>query len=418
MASNIKETKFYDLLGVKPDATEQEIKKAYKKMALKCHPDHNPNNPDAADKFKEITAAYEVLSDADKREMYNQYGEEGLKGGMGSGASPFDIFESIFGMGGMGGFPFGGGGGGRRAAPKKSEDVIKPLPVTLEELYNSKSSKMAINKKIICLKCDGKGVKKGAASKKCDSCKGQGIKMVVRQIGPGMIQQMQTVCPSCKGEGEVIKDDDRCSECGGEKVVKERKIIEVIVEKGMQNNQKIVFSGEADEAPGVLPGDVIFVLQEKEHPIFKRQGEDLFMDKTITLLEALCGFQFAVTHLDSRKLLVKSEQNTVIKPGDIKAIQEEGMPIYKRPMDRGVLYIKFTVEFPEPSKLLPEHKSRLEEILPPRPKLEYDPNDVEEVKLKEAIPNSGNSRQNGGKPQKREYDEDEEARPGVQCQQQ
>jgi len=421
MAASVKDMKYYDLLGVPTDANETDIKKAYKKMAIRFHPDKNPDNPEAADKFKEISTAYEVLSDSNKREIYNRFGEEGLKGEMGSGASAFDIFDTLFGMGGMGGMGGGGMGGfpfgnfGRRAGPKKGEDVVHALKVTLEELYSSKSSKLAVNKKIICPKCDGKGVKKNVTAKKCDNCKGTGMKTVVRQIGPGMIEQRQTVCPSCKGEGEMVKDKDRCTECNGEKVIKERKVLEVVVEKGMQNNQKITFTGEADEMPGTIPGDVIFVVQEKEHDLFKRQGDDLYIEKSLKLVEALCGFQFTIIHLDNRKLLVKSQPNDIIKPGDLKSIPDEGMPIHKRPMDRGTLYIKFIVEFPDPAFLLPQHKQELEKILPARPLVEYDPNDVEEVKLKEANPNFG--KQSGGR-QRREYDEEEEARPGVQCAQQ
>jgi len=420
-ATTVKDPKYYDLLGVTPDAGDTDIKKAYKKMAIKFHPDKNPDNPEAAEKFKEISTAYEVLSDPNKREIYNRFGEEGLKGEMGgSGASPFDIFDQLFGMGGgMGGFPFGGNFT-RRSGPRKGEDVIHALKVTLEELYNGKTSKLAVNKKIICPKCDGKGVKKAAAAKKCDNCKGTGMKTIVRQIGPGMIEQRQQVCPSCKGEGEVVKDKDRCAECNGEKVIKERKVLEVNVDKGMQNNQKIAFTGEADEMPGTLPGDVIFVIQEKEHELFKRQGEDLYIEKSLKLVEALCGFQFLITHLDGRKLHVKSEVKDIIRPGDIKAIPEEGMPIYKRPMEKGTLYIKFNIEFPDPSYLTPQHRVELEKILPPRPILEIDANDtnIEEVKLKEAAPSTG-GKHGAGKSQRREYDEDEEdARPGVQCAQQ
>jgi len=131
----------------------------------------------------------------------------------------------------------------------------------------------------------------------------------------------------------------------------------------------------------------------------------------------LCGFQFTITHLDNRKLLVKSQPNDIIKPGDVKAIPEEGMPIYKRPMERGTLYIKFTIEFPDPTFLLPERKAELEKILPPRSSVEYDINEVEEVKLKEAVLNTGGK--SGGKSHRREYEEDEEeSRPGVQCSQQ
>lgn len=180
-----------------------------------------------------------------------------------------------------------------------------------------------------------------------------------------MIQQMQHPCNECKGTGETINDKDRCPQCKGEKVVQEKKVLEVIVEKGMQNGQKITFPGEADEAPDTVTGDIVFVLQQKEHPKFKRKGEDLFYEHTLSLTEALCGFQFALTHLDGRQLLIKSNPGEVVKPDSYKAINEEGMPLYQRPFMKGKLYIHFTVEFPD--SLTPDQVKALEAILPSRP---------------------------------------------------
>nr|BAJ86313.1 predicted protein [Hordeum vulgare subsp. vulgare] len=149
----------------------------------------------------------------------------------------------------------------------------------------------------------------------CSGCRGAGMRMITRQIGPGMIQQMNTVCPECRGSGEMISDKDRCPSCRGNKVTQEKKVLEVHVEKGMQHGQKIVFQGEADEAPDTVTGDIVFVLQLKEHPKFKRKSDDLFVEHTISLTEALCGFQFVLTHLDGRQLLIKSNPGEIIKPG-------------------------------------------------------------------------------------------------------
>jgi len=151
-----------------------------------------------------------------------------------------------------------------------------------------------------------------------------------------MIQQMQHVCPECRGAGEVISDKDKCPQCKGNKVVQEKKVLEVHVEKGMQHGQKIVFQGEADEAPDTVAGDIVFVLQLKEHPKFKRKFDDLYVEHTLSLTEALCGFQFALTHLDGRQLLIKSNPGEVIKPDQHKAINDEGMPQHGRPFMKAV----------------------------------------------------------------------------------
>merc|ERR1712216_6846 len=263
------DTKLYDLLGVSKGASAAEIKKAYRKMAVKHHPDKGGDEQ----KFKEISAAYEVLSDDEKRQLYDEYGEDALKdGGMGGGGgSPFDIFEAMF-----GGNPFGPGGGrgSGRQRQRKGEDVVHGLKVSLEDLYNGVTKKLSLAKNVLCPKCDGKGSKSGASGH-CGTCKGSGVRVVVRQIAPGMVQQMQTVCNECRGSGQVISEKDKCGQCHGQKVVQEKKVLDVHIEKGMVNNQKITFQGEADEAPGTVPGDIIFVVQEKERATFKRKGPDL-----------------------------------------------------------------------------------------------------------------------------------------------
>jgi len=411
----VKETEFYERLGVTPDAKLDDIKKAYKKMAIKYHPDKNPNNPEAEHKFKEVSEAYEVLSDENKRQMYDKYGKEGLKEGGFGAHSASDIFEQFFGGGGFSSF-FGGGGG---RGPRRTEDIHHELGVTLEDLYKGKTTKLSVTRNVLCSTCAGSGTKSGANTGKCKTCEGRGIRLIIKQLGPGMIQQMQTVCNDCGGKGEVIKEEDKCKDCKGKKVSKEKKILQVYVDKGMRHGQKIVFSGESDEAPGQEPGDIIFVLIEKKHEIFKRNGNDLYMEASIPLVEALAGFAFTIKHLDDRTLLVKSEKGEIINPGDIKMIGNEGMPIHKRPFDKGNLYIHFNIEFPKPGFFQPKALQDLEKILPPRRPAPKVTEDMEEVSLVKVNPNE----QRGSGRSRRTADEDEDEdegqqRGGVQCAQQ
>lgn len=412
-------TKYYEVLGVSKNATPDELKKAYRKAAIKNHPDKGGD----PEKFKELAQAYEVLSDPEKREIYDQYGEDALKEGMGGGGAshnPFDIFESFFGGSPFGGSGFGGGSSrGRRQ--KQGEDVVHPLKVSLEDLYNGTSKKLSLSRNILCPKCKGKGSKSGVSSR-CPGCQGSGMKVSIRQLGPGMIQQMQHVCSDCRGSGETISDKDKCGQCKGNKVVQDKKVLEVNVEKGMQHGQKIVFQGEADEAPDTITGDIVFVLQLKEHPKFKRKGDDLYVEHTLTLTEALCGFQFPLTHLDGRQLLIKSSPGEIIKPGQYKAINDEGMYVYQRPFMKGRLYIHFNVDFPESGSLSPEQCKALETILPPRPSnfmTEMELDECEETTLHD-VNIEEEMRRKQQQQQQEAYEEDDEPAGGhrVQCAQQ
>lgn len=409
-------TRYYEILGVSKSASSDELKKAYRKAAIKNHPDKGGD----PEKFKELAQAYEVLSDSEKREIYDQYGEDALKEGMGGGGghNPFDIFESFFG----GASPFGGGGSSRGARrQRRGEDVVHPLKVSLEDLYNGTSKKLSLSRNVLCPKCKGKGSKTGA-SMKCAGCQGSGMKVSIRQLGPGMIQQMQHVCPDCKGSGETISEKDKCTQCKGEKVAQDKKMLEVHVEKGMQHGQKITFPGEADEAPDTVTGDIVFVLQLKEHAKFKRKSDDLFVEHTLNLTEALCGFQFVITHLDGRQLLIKSAPGEIVKPGQFKAINDEGMPMYQRPFMKGKLYIHFSVDFPESGSLSVEQCQALESILPPRPSSGMT--DMELDECEETILQDVNMDEEMRRKQQQHsheaYEEEEEggSGPRVQCAQQ
>jgi DnaJ family protein A protein 2 len=187
------------------------------------------------------------------------------------------------------------------------------MNVTLEDLYNGKTAKMAVTRDRLCSKCDGKG---GDNVKECTGCNGRGMRTTMMQMGPGMYSQRTGPCDECGGRGEMVKDKDKCKGCNGKKTLKEKKIIEVQVDKGAPNGEKYVFHGEADEVPGAEPGDVIFVVNEKPHKTFKRKGADLLIEKHITLYEALTGYEFVLTHLDGKKVHVSSNEGEVIKPSN------------------------------------------------------------------------------------------------------
>jgi len=288
----VKETKYYELLGVPPGADEGEIRKGYRKMAQKYHPD---KNPDAGDKFKDISHAYEVLSDAEKRQRYDQFGEAGLKDDHSGGFDPEDIFSAFFGGGRR-------GGGGNRG-PRRGKDEAVALNVTLEDLYNGKKAQVSFDKISTCTQCEGRGSKKKGQAVKCKTCGGQGVYLAVRHMG-FLMQQVQQRCHDCSGTGEFLKESDKCTMCSGRKVREAKRALDVHVEKGMRHGSKITLTGEGDQIPGILPGDIIVVLQQKPHRDFTRDGDDLIYVKKLKLIEALTGFKFAITHLDQRVLVV------------------------------------------------------------------------------------------------------------------
>ncbi|XP_063529783.1 dnaJ homolog subfamily A member 2-like [Cydia strobilella] len=400
------DNKLYDILGVSRNASDAEIKRSYHKLAKEFHPDKNPA---AGDKFKEISFAYEALSDPKKRQTYDKYGLKGLQeGGQGGGFPPDDILGHFFGD------IFGMGGGSRGRQRARGEDTIHPLKVTLEDMYNGKTTKLQLSKNVICGPCKGIGGKPGAVVS-CKDCHGQGIKISYQQIGPNMTRQFQTRCPTCQGQGETINEKDKCPKCKGKKVLNETKILEVHVDKGMRENQKIYFRGEGDQQPDTQPGDVVIILQQKTHDVFQRTGDDLLMKREITLTEALCGFEFVVKHLDGRDLLIRHFTGEVVKPGDLKGIQGEGMPLFKNPFEKGNLYVKFDVVFPDNNFASEEQLKQIESILPPRPAFVMPTGeDVEEVNLMEY---TANDRNRGGREEAYASDDEEHmhAGPGVQC---
>lgn len=334
----VKETAYYDTLGVSPKATPEELKKAYRKLALKYHPDKNPNE---GERFKNISQAYEVLSNPEKRRIYDQGGEQALKEGGGGGfggSNPMDIFEMFFGMGGR--------SRGGNSGPRRGKDVVYQMQVSLEELYNGATRKLSIQKKTLCDKCEGRGTKSpNLQPETCPVCRGSGMQVKIQQLGPGFVQQIQSACGECGAKGERIREKDRCKACDGKKVSREKKILEVHIDKGMEDGQRIAFSGEGDMEPGLdEAGDIIVILDEKPHDVFKRtRNDDLIIQMDLTLTEALCGFTKTITTLDNRTLVVSTIPGEVVKHGCVKCVYGEGMPQYKNPFEKGKLIIQFLV---------------------------------------------------------------------------
>uniref|UniRef100_A0AC35UHE7 DnaJ domain-containing protein n=1 Tax=Rhabditophanes sp. KR3021 TaxID=114890 RepID=A0AC35UHE7_9BILA len=407
------DTKLYDLLGVAPTANDSEIKKAYRKLAKEFHPD---KNPDHGDKFKEISMAYDVLSDENKKSIYDSAGLEGLREGGGGGGSGFESMFEMFGGDSPFASMFGGGGRGGPRRARRGKDTVYPLKLTLEEVYKGKQVKLKLNRKVICGPCKNK-------QSTCSKCHGQGVVMMTRRMGPGMISSQQVRCDSCNATGQCF--DKTCTKCSGEGVVQEAKVITVDVTPGSKHNQAFLFRGEADEYPGMETGDIKIILQVEDHALFKRKNRDLVYNKTISLTESLCGVKFYLVHLDGRSLLIENKPGNVIKPGAVRCVYGEGMPWAENKTQKGNLYIKFDIKFPENYFLKKDDDYKiLESCLPVRPVSIGATKDAEHVQLNDCDNETLNS---GGKGRENYHEDSEEEMEyesagghpgGVQCQQQ
>ncbi|KAH0787806.1 dnaJ subfamily A member 2 [Histomonas meleagridis] len=352
----VVDTKLYDLLGVSPDASEADLRRAYKKKAMQLHPDRNRDDPNATEKFQQVNEAYDILKDPQKRQIYDQYGAEGLREGAG-GSGMDDILSHLFGFGNF------GMGGGRSKRKARTQDIEHTISVSLEDLYNGREVTLKINRDVLCKKCNGSGCAEGKSPKKCADCDGKGQKVQVTRMG-FMVSQQIAPCPTCHGTGESIDPKDRCTACKGKKITQEAKKVTVHIEPGMENGERIVFQGCSDEAPGADTGDLIIKLKQKQHQTFVRNHDDLLALKRITLSEALLGAKFVINHLDGRKVIVETTPGQIIIPDSVKVIDREGMPIRGNQFEKGRLFIKFEVEFPKPNQITPELRSALMKALP------------------------------------------------------
>lgn len=326
---------YYAILGVPKNASVKEIKKAYRELSRKYHPDKNPGDKAAEQKFVDIATAYDVLTDEEKRRIYDQHGEEGLKQQQqqSQGFNPFDMFARH-----SGGF-WGQGGQGQRKGP----DINMDLDVTLEDLYLGTSIDFEISKQVICDRCRGTGAKSEHDVETCKACGGRGVQTVKRQMAPGFYMNQETTCNVCGGKGKIIKS--KCPVCGGEKVKRGNHQLSIEIERGMQDGQQVVFERQGDQSPDITPGDLIFTLRQQPHPIFVRNGNNLYIKQQITLKEALLGFTKTIKHLDGH--IVKLTRNRVTQPGFVDALSGEGMPLFNFPSEKGTLYVEYSVYFPE-----------------------------------------------------------------------
>jgi len=336
---------YYEILSVSKDASADEIKRAYKKLAIKYHPDKNPGDKAAEDKFKEAAEAYDVLSDDKKRQQYDRFGHD-VPGGMGGGGQGFSSFEDIFSHFGdiFGDFGFGGMGGGgrsrsqRRSGPPKGRDLQIKVALTLKEIADGTTKKVRIRRAKVCTECSGKG---GSGVKTCSTCNGQGQ---VRRISQSLFGQMVnvTTCPDCNGSGEMISS--KCHACGGEGRVQTENTLDIKIPAGVSEGNYLNLRGEGDVGQrGGPAGDLIVVISEKKDDFFTREGNDLQCELDVPVFKLALGGTVRVPTLDG-EVSIKLAAGT--QPGRKYRIKEQGLPDVNSHF-KGDLYVEINARIPE-----------------------------------------------------------------------
>lgn len=345
---------YYETLGVARNASDAEIKKAYRRLAMKYHPDRNPDDKTAEEKFKQIQKSYAILSDSQKRAAYDQFGEEGIAAGAGAGAGGFsggfgggvgDVFEDIFGD------IFGGRSGGRaQSRGHRGADLRYNLELDLEDVARGKQVKLRIPTMIACRECHGSGAKKGSSPSKCKTCSGMG--QVRMQKGFFSIQQ---TCPDCHGQGQVIADP--CSKCHGHGRIRDHKTLSVKIPVGVDNSDQIRLTGEGEAgAGGGSPGDLYVQIHVRKHPIFERHESDLQCEIPIDFVTAALGGEVKVPTLDgpvSLKIPSETQSNKVFR------LRGKGIKMVR---GRGVGDLLCRVSIETPVKLDQQQKGILQEF--------------------------------------------------------
>jgi molecular chaperone DnaJ len=351
LASNVKRD-YYEVLGVTREATEVEIKSAYRKLAMQYHPDRNPNNPDAEDKFKECSEAYAILADSDKRATYDRFGHAGVNNGGGVGFDPSsfqdlsDIFGDFFGFSDL----FGGSRGGRRSRAQRGADLREDINLEFEEAVFGTEKTVTVRRHETCEDCHGSGAAPGKAPVTCRSCNGQG--QVRYQQGFFSIAR---TCPTCQGTGQVITDP--CSKCKGEGRVLRQKSIDAKVPAGVEDGTRIRFAGLGEGGVhGGPAGDLYVVLHVKEHPFFEREGNDLHCVVPISFTQAALGADITVPTLEGDHAL-KVPEGT--QSGTTLRIRSKGVPVLNS-RSKGDLYVEVRVQ--TPAKLSKRQKELLQEL--------------------------------------------------------
>lgn len=347
---------YYEVLGVSKTASDSEIKSAYRKLAKKYHPDMNPGDKEAEAKFKEASEAYAILSDADKRRQYDQFGHAAFDGGAGGGAGGFDfngfdmgdIFGDIFG-------DFFGGGGRSRSAnngPMKGQNVRVSVHLTFEEACFGTEKEIELNIKEDCAKCHGTGAKPGTQPETCSKCGGKGQVVFTQQSLFGVVRNVQA-CPDCHGTGKIIKD--RCPDCGGSGYISRRKKISVSISAGIDNGQSIRIRDKGE--PGINGGprgDLLVQVIVGRHPIFQRQDYDIYSTAPITFAQAALGAEVRIKTIDGDVMYT-------VKPGtqtDTRVrLRGKGVPTTRNKQVRGDHYVTLVVQVP--TKMNAEQKELL-----------------------------------------------------------
>jgi molecular chaperone DnaJ len=339
---------YYEILEVSRTATKEEIKKAYRKQALKYHPDKNPGNKEAEEKFKEAAEAYEVLSNDDKRARYDRYGHEGLGGAAGSGfggagMTVEDIFEhfgDIFGST-FGDFGFGGSSGRRSRKVNKGTNLRVKVRLNLQEIANGAEKKLKVAKYIPCDECSGTGAAHGSSHSTCSTCNGSGQ---VTRISNTFLGQMQTTttCPSCGGEGKVITK--KCPHCAGEGIIRGHEVVDIRIPAGVSEGMQMSVAGKGNAARrGGINGDLLVVIEEEPHPELVRHGNDLLYYLSLSIPQAALGGHTEVPTVDG-KVKIKIEPGS--QPGKILRLRGKGLPDVNG-YGRGDLLVSINVYIPK-----------------------------------------------------------------------
>ncbi len=355
---------YYEVLGVDRNASADEIKTAYRKLAIKYHPDKNPGNKEAEEKFKEAAEAYSVLSDADKKARYDQFGHAGVEGAGPDFSGGFgnlnDILNDLFGGafgGGFGGFSgFGGfGGGTRQQRVSRGRDIRVRVKLTLEEIASGVEKEISIEKSVPCTECSGKGAKNSSDIKTCPACNGTGE---VQRVTNSFLGQTITrsTCQQCNGEGKIISNP--CRNCSGSGLVRKRETIKVRIPAGVEAGMQLTLQGQGHAAKNNgINGDLLVVIEEQEHPNLKREGNNLYYTKIISVPEAILGSEAEIPCLDSN-YRIKVEPGT--QSGKVVRLRGRGLPSVNGYGGIGDMYVKFAVWIPK--KLDKEDKALIESL--------------------------------------------------------
>ena len=372
---------YYEVLGVGKGASADEIKKAYRKLAVKYHPDKNPGDKEAEEKFKEAAEAYSILSDPDKKARYDQFGHAGVEGAGPDFSGGFgnlndilnEIFGSAFGGGFGGGFGgFGGFGGGQRQQQRvyRGRDIRVRVKLTLEEIAKGVEKEITIEKSVPCTDCNGKGARNSSDIKTCPACNGTG--QVQRVVNSFLGQTISySTCQQCGGEGKIISNP--CKSCGGTGLVRKRETIKVRIPAGVEAGMQLTLQGQGHAAKNNgINGDLLVVIEEVEHKDLKREGNNLFYTKIISLPEAILGGEVEIPGIDGT-YKIKVDPGT--QSGTVVKLKGRGLPTVNGYGGTGDLYVKIAVWIPR--KLEKEDKAVIESL---RGKESFKPNPTKEDK--------------------------------------